>query len=211
MLAFSAATCVTLPGYVLNFFPGLALVAGAAVARFARRQAVRLGGLRAGIITGIGVLGINCFVFLAPPSWTSRVRTGLPLTAAELRERDQQLGRVFELIRSRYRPGETLICHHLEYFFLSFRHFQYHLPKYDNALLTPDTSFPGKRGKQLWFGHQRQTELVDRLELRPYATLLLVVPPFEKVNIFQSHWPVDRAEVVPGSGGTLYELPAQSR
>ncbi len=140
-ILFGVVTYTTMPGYVLAYFPAVALLAGAGIARL-KKPAPAL----------VAVVLINTLVFCA---------TDYGLTARQLDRQQQALSDALALIRSEYDPAQTLITHRGQHFYFGFRQFQYHLPEYRNLLTTPDASLPGARGRQLWLGQNRVTWFVD--------------------------------------------------
>jgi hypothetical protein len=204
MLAFNMATYMTMPGYVLNYFPCLAILAGLAVWKFTVRPATQFGNLAAGALTLLGVVVLNGFVFMMQPGWGNRLLKGLPLTARQLNEHDQRLLEMFAIIRARYRPDEVLICHEAQFFYWGFRHFQYYLPEYRNVLLATDGSLPGERGRRFWVGYLLRTEFIKPQEVPTALTAVLVVPPGLDLKTFATFFDVSKARPVKDSGDLLY-------
>jgi hypothetical protein len=185
MVAFGFAAYTTSPGYVLNYFPATVIVVAWALCRLVRRSL--LSGNRRRLALAVIIAGVtltNCAVFLLPPRKTAWLRAGLPLTASDIREHDEQLARWFRAIRENYRADDVIICHHGQVFFWGFRHFQYHLPEYENYLLTTDRALPSPLDKKLWCAKNRRTEFRDKLEINGRHTLILVVPPGRTVDAF---------------------------
>jgi hypothetical protein len=149
MLVVGLGMYTTMPGYVLSYLPALALLAGWGIARW-RTAPVLIGAIAV----------INAAVFLA---------TNGPLTREAIQAHDRQLGGRLQEIRARYEPAETILCHRQEWFAFGFRQFQYHLPDYRNVLVTPDASLPGKAGKQMWLGADRQTRFIDAIPAARYV------------------------------------------
>jgi hypothetical protein len=206
MMVFSTATCITLPGYALNFFPAVAIVAGIAVWKFTDRIVARSGRTFAPLLAAGAVVGVNVAVFLAPAHWADRTLAGMPLSASHIRDNDRCLAEAFSIIRSQFRPEEVVICHRAEYFFWSFRHFQYHLPEYRNLLLVHDSSLPDERGEKFWLGLGKDTEFIDRLDVRPNETILLVVPRGESLSMFKKFFDISGAQEIEGTAGTLFAV-----
>ncbi|MEI6083654.1 MAG: hypothetical protein WCS70_05065 [Verrucomicrobiota bacterium] len=172
----------TMPGYVLCYFPALAILASRVCARWF-------------LVAGIAV--VNGAVFLGG------LPVGLPLTAPEIRLHDEQLAGACGAIRTRYRPDEVLLCHRQESFQWGLRQFQYHLPEFTNALLGRDRSLPAERAGM--FRICRGTETVYVADWKTAArgrTLLLVG---ESVAVFADRMDVTRAVAVPGTTG-VFEL-----
>jgi hypothetical protein len=135
-------------------------------------------------ITGIAV--VNGAVFLLPPQKTAWVRAKLPLTAADIREHDQQLRRWFLAIRERFRTDQVVICHYHQLYYYGFRQFEFYLPEYENWLLTVDRALRPPFNQKLWCARNDQVEFMDQFEVRGQKTLVLVVPPWGSVDEFAS-------------------------
>lgn len=184
MVAFGFAAYTTAPGYVLNYFPAIVIVVAWALSRLVSSHFLAGNRRLALAVIIASVTFTNCAVFLLPPGATAWLRAGLPLTASHIREHDQQLARWLRAIRENYRADDVIICHHGEVFFWGFRHFQYHLPEYENYLLTKDRALPPPLDKKLWYAKNRRTEFHDKLEINGRHTLILVVPPGRTVDAF---------------------------
>ena len=194
MVALGFAAFTTMPGYVLNYFPAVAILAGFAVTRLVGRIAPV--GHQYRLVLGLAIACItmiNSAVFLLPPQYTQALRAGLPLNTAHIREHDQQLARWFQAIRQTYRPDEVVICHYGQSFLWGFRHFQYYLPEYENVLLTPDRALPPPLDKALWCATNRSVEFISKFEPRGRRKLLLVVPPGGSVELFAKAFDVTSA------------------
>jgi hypothetical protein len=113
-----------------------------------------------------------------------RLLLRLPLTAVEIRNHDRQLRAWFQTIRANYRPGEVTICHHEQWFLWGFRQFQYHLPEYDNLLVTPDRALLPPVGGSFWRARNRQTEYLGQITFQPGSLNVLVAPPGADVQEF---------------------------
>jgi hypothetical protein len=220
MLLFWLGMYVTTPGYVLCFFPGLAIVAGIAV----QRIATRLSGFFSGrelmpekrakliallLVCGL-VAGVNATFFVEQPRPLDSPRAGLLLTGADILQHDQQLIKCFRIIRERFRPEDVVIYHHGDqYFYWGFRQFQYHLPEYRNVLLTSDASLPGELQHKRWVGQWRQTTFIDSTGSLAERIGILVVPPGESVRLFRRYFNLSRAELLAEPGIKLYVLHQQ--
>lgn len=205
MVAFGLLAYTTMPGYVLSYFPGVTIFAAVAIRKFSIRLASQWS-IPALPIT-IGVIAVsNSVAFLSAMPYTNLIFARTVLTAPAIRAHDRNLSRCFHAIRDRYRPADVLICHRAEFFYWGFRQFEYHLPEYRNVLLVHDSSLPGERGKQFWFGHERRTDFIDDLRSHAGSYILLVVPPGDSVEMFAGSFDLARARPLDGSGGTLYQL-----
>jgi hypothetical protein len=198
-----------IPGYTLCYFPGIAILAAWATCRLVTRIDHAFPQQRPyGLVTVIaGISLINSAVFLLPARETTWLRANLPLTAAEIRRHDRQLGQWFQAIRERFRPDEVMICHDNQAFFYGFRLFQYHLPEYENWLLTTDTALRPPFNQKLWRARNHQVEFMDRFEPRGHTTLILVVSPGGNVDEFAPVLDVRKAKKweIPDSA-PLYTL-----
>jgi hypothetical protein len=189
---------VTTPGYVLNFFPALAILAGlglagssewvAASSAVSKRWA--LGGILAVVATG----NVVAFSYSSPAM--SRLLLGLPLTNVEIRRHDADLSACFRAIQKNWPPRKIVVCHCLENFYWGFRQFQYHLPEYQNILLVADTSVPGALGAKEWIGYQRQTTFQSKVSIPDGYDVVLVVPPGQSLEVFSLCFDVRMAVLV---------------
>jgi hypothetical protein len=199
-VAFGLLIYTLMPGHVLSYLPALAILAALAMCRLGGA----IGG-RAGMTVIAGVVACaNAAVFLVEPGGA----VVLPLTAPRLRAHEEELARCFQAIRARYAPEQVVIFHGRQSFYWGFRHFMYYLPEYRNVLLTADETLPGHRARQRWVGQRRRTEFVDadRVKAPRQATLLLVVPPGERLGSFAPVLDVREARLVAGTAGTVYEV-----
>jgi hypothetical protein len=196
MVTFGVVVITVMPGYVLCYFPSLAILAGLALSRLAGRIARALSlckpyGL--GIVIGVITLA-NVAMFLLPPKQTTWLRANLPLTATHIRDHDRQLGGWFQAIRKRFRPDEILICHEGQSYFWGIRQFEYHLPEYENCLLTTDSALLPPLDKKLWVAKDWHVDFVDRLDGRGRKELILVVPLGSSLDAFTNALDVARAK-----------------
>jgi hypothetical protein len=209
MILFGIVVITVMPGYVLCYFPGLAILAGLALCRLIGRIDRAFGGRgHCGLQMVVGgIAGINIAVFVLSPQGSTWLRGNLPLAATEVRNHDRQLGQWFQAIHGRFRPDEVVICHHNQSYFYGFLHFEYHLPEYENWLLTTDTALRPPFNHQLWRAKGHQVEFVDRFEPREHKTIILVVSPGGRVDEFAPVLDVRKAKKweIPDSA-PLYTL-----
>jgi hypothetical protein len=198
MVAFWLCMYVVTTGYVLSFFPGLAVAAGVVIGHVKKRTAL------VPLLAFIGA--VNCGAFSSPARWPTRFMLGLPLTAAELREHDRQLAEKIALVRREFDPKNVVICHGCEHYYWGFRQYQYHLPEYENLLLYRDASVAGTAASKFWLSQSGRTSFVDQIPLRSDQTALLVVPPGESLGMFAPFFDIRRAHAVDGAAGWLYEI-----
>jgi len=188
-----------LAGHILSYFPALAIASAYGVVKACERLRLRL----AWMLVSVAVT--NALLFLAGNRLGPSER--LDLTAGEIRRHDQGLAAWFSTIRQRYRPEEVAVCHYDQWFQWGIRHFQYHLPEYENWLLTPDWQLLPPRNRQRWRVRDRQVEFVSGTALPAAKWLVLVVPPGGSVQLFATDLPAVEARRVEVPGGVpLYEL-----
>ncbi|HVM61146.1 MAG TPA: glycosyltransferase family 39 protein [Verrucomicrobiae bacterium] len=217
MYLFGVVMVAPVPGHILNYYPGVVILVGLALSRLVQRMA---GGLEwrqwtgrtnphgsAAVVVIAVVTLVNVGVFLLPPRQTAWLRSGIPLTADEIREHDRHLACWLEAIRAKYRPDDVLICHYRQYLSWGFRLFQYHMPDYENCLLTPDRAIAPALTNKLWYARDRRVEFADRFELRGRKELILVVAPGQTVEAFTNVFDVSLARRwdIPGCS-PLYTL-----
>jgi hypothetical protein len=209
MVIFGLAVYTVMPGYILCYFPAVAILAAWAISRLVARIDLAFPrGRPYGLMTVIaGISLVNGAVFLLPPGETTWLRGNLPLTATEIRNHDRQLGQWFQAIRESYRPDEAVVCHCKQFYFYGFRQFEYYLPEYENWLLTTDRALRPPFNHMLWCAKDRRVEFVDRFEPHRHTTLILVVPPGGSVDEFAPVLGVRMAKKweIPGSA-PLYTL-----
>ena len=208
MLVFGLLMYVALPGHVLNFFPALAILAGLGLVRFASRPASSSALNRPLALCGVltVVVAVNAVVFTCSSRCTSRLLVGMPLTGAEIRDHDADLSACFQAIRRNWPSGNVIIYHRREDFCWGFRQFEYHLPEYRNVLLVTDPSLPGTRGTKSWIGYERRTSFISELPPRNGQDIVLVVPPADSLDRFESYLDVQKATLLLESHLRLYEL-----
>jgi hypothetical protein len=199
---------VTMPGYVLNFFPALAVLAGLGLAgsseRVAASSAVGTRWALGGILTIVAVGNVVAFSYSSPA--LSRLLLGLPLTGVEIREHDVNLSACIQTIRKNWPTRNVVIFHKYEDFYWGFRQFQYYLPEYENVLLATDASLPGVLGAKKWIGYERQTTFQSEVPIPVGQDVLLVVPPGQSLDLFKACFDVRKAVLVIEAGAKLYQL-----
>lgn len=212
MILFWMFMYVTMPGYMLNFFPATAILVSFGLVRFSERVVTPVPHDTPWFLYGILAVMVmtNVVVFVLSPRGTKSLLTGLPLTVAEIREHDTGLAACFRTIRQNWPSQNIIVCHRYEDFYWGFRQFQYHLPEYRNVLLQRDPSLPGESAGKLWLGYKRRTEFVEGLDTSGRTTLLLVVPPGSEPDIFGGYFDLSGVRPVEGAYGRLYSLPAQA-
>lgn len=186
------------PGYVLNFLPGLFLLAAAAVA------ATRLATLLA-----VVVCGFNVFAFTAWPSSWSRVFYGTARTAREIREHDRQLGDTVAAIRAIATPDSAIILHAGEYLNFGFKQFQFLLPEFDQYQLRLDSVMLTPAGKPMMAAHSGRLQFVSGVDWTGRRFAILIVPSDRGLNIFEPYLDVSGAQSLPGANAyVIHKLPA---
>ncbi|HTS17525.1 MAG TPA: glycosyltransferase family 39 protein [Verrucomicrobiae bacterium] len=204
MYLFGVLMVVPVPGHILNYFPSLVILVAFGLSRLVRRIVARLekqqwpGLLKAHRLAAISVISCvtlaNMAVFLLPPRQTAWLRAGMPLTASDIREHDRQLDCWIQTIRANYRPEDVMICHYRQYFSWGFRLFQYHMPDYENCLLTPDRAIAPALTNKLWYANNRRLEFEDGLDLHGRKQLILIVPPGQTIDLFTNVFDVSQAQ-----------------
>lgn len=174
-----------LPGHTLCYFPALAVAAGAGVAQATERLRVRW------TVLPVVIALTNAALFLT--GWSSQ---RLRLNAAEIREHDATGAQVLAEIRSRYRPDEVVIVHGNQWFAWGFRHFQYHLPEYENWLVRPDPSLVAPFDRQLWRARGRSLSFAEQLDAG-HRAVVWFTPPATLTVTNQTRWAVESS---PRSG-----------
>ena len=207
---------MTMPGYILSYFPAVVILTGLGLSQLAHaitgifsspRQ-----GPRWGYILVLGpVIILNCLMFVSPPAALRPLLLGLELTAPEIGSHDAELSAVFTRIRSQYRPEDVLICHDKIYFFWSFRHFQYHLPEYENCLLSRDRMLAAPYDTKLWYARGDQIQFLDQFDSRNRKVLLLIVPRGTSLENYAAYFDLHAAEALPDSGGCVYAVPFEAK
>ena len=183
------------PGHVFTYLPCLLLLCGAGLAR-----------LRAGTVIVAVVCAFNLFVFFAwPRTWDGALWGTIP-TARTLSEHDESMARTVRIIRERYNPEDTIICHDHGDLFFGLRHFQLYLPEFANYRVDPDGAMLGDAAKPLQRVWKGQLEFVNAVGMTNVRNILLFVAPGQKLDQFAKYWDVKQAATVSGSEGMLYTL-----
>ncbi|HXI83508.1 MAG TPA: hypothetical protein VNL17_05390 [Verrucomicrobiae bacterium] len=185
MVLFGLIMYSVLPGHVLHFFPGFAVLASLGVAAFSEQLATlpTFRKSRADCLALAIVAAINIIVFVWSPTPLMPVLVGLPLTAEEIRRHDADLSKCFQTIRGKWPPDGIVICHGSEDYYWGYAQFKYYLPEYRNVLVSgsPPTAAP----------------TVD---------ILLVVPPGGSLEGYRSTFDLRGVVLVVEAGAKLYVL-----
>jgi len=199
---------VALPGHILNFFPAVAILSSLGLVGLAERLATRFSINRSWTLGFVLFLlvAVNAIVFVWPPRWAPRVLPGLPLTRMEIHQHDVDLSTCFRVIRDKWPLGNIVICHRLESFYWGFPQFEYYLPEYSNVMLAAHATMPGAAGTNVWIGYMHRTTFQSSFEVADGQQIILVVPPGESVNLFETSFDIRRATLVIESGAKLYQL-----
>jgi hypothetical protein len=188
-------------GYVLSYLPGLIMLA-AVVAAHVR------GSTKFALVTAV-VCAVNIVAFACWPKDWDGVFFGTGLTARRIREHDRRMGELVTLIRQKYDPGDTIICHATGHLFFGLRLFQYYLPEFDQIQFRPDPAmlhseerpFLAVKGGELTF------VAADFINT---GKVLLVVPVGQTLVFFEPYVDLAHVEIVSGSGGQLFLSPARA-
>ena len=186
------------PGYVLNFLPGLILLAAAAIASLRARSAR--------VIVICVVCAVNIFAFLAWPTRWDGVFFGLGRTAREIQNHDRTISTTIRILRERFSPRDVMICHALEYLPFGMRQFQLHLPEFDQYLMARDKVMVTPSGRRMLSIREGQLRFVAGLDTDEKRTIILIVPPGRQLNEFGPYCDVERAILLPDSDGIVYTL-----
>ena len=193
-----AVSFTRLPGYVLNFLPGLLLLAAAAIAslrtRFARVLVVSV------------VCGFNIFAFLAWPVRWDGAFFGTGRTAREIRDHDRAISKTVRIIRERFSPRDVVICHAIEYMPFGMRQFQVHLPEFDQYLMLWDRVMVAPSDRPMMSIQEGRLSFVTGLDTNAKRTIILIVPPGRQLSEFGPYCDVERATLLPDSDGIIYTL-----
>ena len=187
------------PGHVFTYLPCLLLLCGIGLAR-----------VRARAVVVAAVCGFNLFVFLAWPLAWNNVLWGTVPTARMLRDQNALIVRTVRLIRQRYKPEETIICHGHGNLFFGLRHFQLYLPEFASYRTDHDEAMVVPVGKPLLRAWNGQLEFVDTIDLSGKNTLLLVMPPGGDIGRLKPFWSglgISNPQPVKDSDGLLYVAP----
>ena len=193
-----AVSFTRLPGYVLNFLPGLLLLVAAAIASLRTRCAR--------ILVASVVCAFNIFAFLAWPSSWDGVFFGTGRTAREIRTHDQIMAKTFRIIRERFNPRDVVICHAIEYMPFGMRQFQVHLPEFDQYLMLWDKIMVAPSGRPMMSIQEGRLSFVAGLDTHAKRTIILIVPPGVQLSEFGPYCDVKQATLLPDSDGIIYTL-----
>lgn len=190
-----------MPGHVLNYFPALVIAVAAGIQRAGER--LQVSPIWFGIVVAVG--GGGFFLTNLVPMGGAWRR--LEMNATEIRRHDGELDRCFAFIRAQYRPEDVVICHDAQWYLWGLRHFQYHLPEYENWLLVPDKGLPDPGKSKLWRTTGRQVEFVDEFKLPAGKRVLLVRMPESGGSGFRRFRGFDRVKsFCLGTGIELQEV-----
>jgi hypothetical protein len=178
-----------MPGHILNFFPALVILTSLGLVKVAERLATSSEASRSRAFCGVLalVVTVNTVVFVWSPRWTTPLQLGLPLTAVEIGDHDAKLSACFQTIRQNWPPKNVIICHCRENFYWGLAQFAYYLPEYRNIMLGKDTSSPGAL-----------------MTFPPGQDILIVVPPGESIDKFQTYIDLQTMSLVLDAGIKLY-------
>jgi hypothetical protein len=208
MLLLDMLMYVAMPGHILDFLPALVVLTSLGLIKFTERLATS----EAGRTWAFGcvlivVITVNTVVFVWSPRWTTRLLPGLTLSGVEIRDHDTELAACFREIRGHWPPGDVIICHRLENWYWGFTQFAYYLPEYRNVLLPPQATTPGTAGTRAWIGYQHKTAFESEFKIADGEQVVLVVPPDESIDLFQSNFDLRRAALLTNhSSLKLYVL-----
>jgi Dolichyl-phosphate-mannose-protein mannosyltransferase len=193
-----AVSFTRLPGYILNFLPGLLLLTAVAITslrtRFGR------------IMVTTVVCVFNSFTFLAWPAGWDGVFFGMGRTAREIRDHDQTMSKTVRIIRERFSPGDVVICHAIEYMPFGMRQFQVHLLEFDQYLMLWDKAMITPSDRPMISIQEGRLGFVAGLDTAAKRTIILIVPPGRQLSEFGLYCDVDRATLLPDSNGIIYTL-----
>jgi len=176
-----------LPGYVLNFLPGLILLAAVAISSLRARMA------RVMVVSV--VCAVNIFAFLDWPARWDGVFFGTGRTAREIRNHDQIMSKMFRAIRERFYPRDVVICHAIENMSFGMRQFQLHLPEFDQYLLLWDKLMVAPNSRPMLGIREGQLGFVAGLDTDG-----------KQLSDFDPYCDVKQATLVPESNGVIYTL-----
>jgi hypothetical protein len=190
------------PGHVLSYLPGWFVLVGVVVAGLKSMWR------RVAVIAAI--CGANVVAFAAwPPQWDG-LFYGMARTARAIAEHDAQLSQMVGTIRRSYLPKSIIVCFSAEYYLCGLRHFQLHLPEYEQYQFVVDETVSHPPGKPMWLVRDGRLTFVDKLDVTGKEGLVLVVPPGEKVDIFAPYLSLASAKVLPQTESDLYFVPAEA-
>ena len=183
------------PGHVFTYLPCLLLLCGVGLAR-----------LRAGTILVGAVCVFNLFLFFAwPRAWDGALWGTIP-TARALQDHDELLALTVRIVRERYKPEDTIICHHHGDLFFGLRHFQLYLPEFANYRVDHDGAMLGDPDKPLQRVWKGDLAFVAKIDMANIRNVLLFIPPGQTLDQFAKYWDVKQATPIEGSDGMLYAL-----
>jgi hypothetical protein len=186
------------PGYVLGYLPGFILLAAATIGALQPRATF--------VAVTATVCLFNVAVFGGWLPGADKALLGVGLSAGSIRQHDRQLADTIALIRSRYSPASSVVCHAHQYYLFGFRHFQLHLPEFDHYLLERDPTVVTSEDAYLWRSRNGRLDFVSDIDLTSRETVLLIVPAGQQVGIFAGRFDVSATREVTGSGGTVHEI-----
>jgi hypothetical protein len=184
------------PGHAIDYLAGLIILTAATTTQIectAMRRAV-----------AVATCIVNTGVFLIQPPSQDAWFLGMARTAQHIRRHDKAVEQTVQIIRARFKPGQTVLYHGAEDIHFGLRQFQLWLPEfeqfqmaYDPVMLSPkDRPVLAVSGGQLVFA-RRQDVPRDRMEV-------LLVPPGKSVEIFSSYFDLTAATAVDGWPNTVY-------
>jgi hypothetical protein len=204
ILLFDLLMYVALPGHVLNFFPAVVILASLGLVKFSEQLPVtKAWGL--GIVFAT-VVAINVEIFLYASPMVIRMSMGLNMSGRGIRKHDADLLECFRAIRQGWPAKDVVVYHRYEDFYWGFRQFEYHLPEYRNVLLVSDISLPPPLSSTKWVGRERQTTFVRVMPVFDESDIVLVVPAGESLDIFESQFDIQRANLFLEAGAKLYVI-----
>ncbi len=187
------------PGYVLSYLPAWLLLCGLVAGQLTTAH-------RFAAVTGAVAL-VNGSVFVIWPAEWDTVLLGYGRTAREIRQHDRQLAAAVAAIRARYDPAHTVLCHALPaHYDFGFRHFQWHLPEFEQYQLAVDPTIPSPANHPLWRAREGRLEFARDVEEAGQKRMLLVVPPGLDVEIYRRHFTLLRTRALEGTDGIVREL-----
>lgn len=187
------------PGHVFSYLPAFWLLAGVVAVQMQHRWMM---------MTTVGIVcAVNAVAFLAWPKAWGGMLFGMGRTAREIRQHDELMGRTMRLVRSQFRPAETLICHADEHFMFGLRQLQLHLPEYDQYLFPWDWAMVSPTDKPMLGVRHGRLEFMTGPSLDDKKVVLLAVPAGCSVGMFADYVDLTESKEVSGSGGCLYALP----
>lgn len=182
------------PGYILNFLPGLLLLAAFVMAHWKWR------------VTTI-ICGFNIFAFVWWPQSWDRVWFGTARTAREIRDRDRQLGDTVASIRQHCAPPSTIVCHAGEYLQFGLKQFQLLLPEFEQIQLSPVPTMLTPPGQPFMGAHNGRLRFVNGVDWTGKQSAVLIVPPNLTLKIFEPYLDFQEAHPLPDAHAYLLPSP----